>query len=120
MVVRSNVPPISVRKEASSPKNSQTQKGPSNTSAKDSKVSSAAGTTREPSVYKDKSGANLKDAHAQRNTTIPCSKESTFSTFQNNQPGANIVVYEGERPRVADCNKLGEFLLEGISPVSSF
>ena len=52
----------------------------------------------------------------ERNSTIPCNKEQIFSTHSDNQPGANIVVFEGERYMVRDCNKLGEFMLEGIAP----
>ncbi|WP_027482445.1 molecular chaperone DnaK [Deinococcus pimensis] len=52
-----------------------------------------------------------------RNTTVPAKKTEVFTTAENNQPGVEINVLQGERPLAADNKSLGRFKLEGIPPM---
>src|ERR1700742_3155859 len=52
----------------------------------------------------------------ERNTTIPTSKNETFSTAADNQNSVEIHVLQGEREMSADNKSLGKFVLDGIPP----
>mmetsp|Transcript_43707 Transcript_43707/g.127203 ORF Transcript_43707/g.127203 Transcript_43707/m.127203 type:complete len:773 (-) Transcript_43707:242-2560(-) len=49
-----------------------------------------------------------------RNTQVPCSKESTYTTVEDYQDSIDIRVFEGERPCTDGNHLLGEFTVSGI------
>ena len=51
-----------------------------------------------------------------KNTTIPTQKGHSFTTVHDNQSAVKIVVLQGESPKAAENQLLGEFLLSGIRP----
>ncbi len=52
----------------------------------------------------------------ERNTTIPTSKNETFSTAADNQNSVEIHVLQGEREMAEGNKSLGRFVLDGIPP----
>jgi molecular chaperone HscA len=62
-------------------------------------------------------GGGVVDKILPRNTTIPCSARSTYTTQRDKQTGFEIHVAQGEREMVADNRSLARFTLKGIPPM---
>lgn len=52
----------------------------------------------------------------EENSTIPCSKEQTFTTATDNQTSVTINILQGSRPMAKDNKQIGLFNLDGIAP----
>lgn len=52
----------------------------------------------------------------EKNTTVPTSKNQTFSTAADSQPSVEINVLQGEREMATDNKSLGQFQLTDIPP----
>jgi len=58
----------------------------------------------------------VRETLIERNTTIPTSKNKTFTTAADNQTAVTINVVQGERPMAVDNVSLGSFNLGDILP----
>lgn len=58
----------------------------------------------------------LTSVITKRNTIVPCARQRTYSTGQNNQQQVSIRVVQGERKLAKDNTLLGQFQLQGIPP----
>jgi len=58
----------------------------------------------------------VREPIIERNTTIPTSKDKTFTTAADSQTAVTINVVQGERPMVVDNVSLGSFNLTDIPP----
>jgi molecular chaperone HscA len=62
-------------------------------------------------------GGGVVDKVLPRNSTIPCSAKTTYTTQEDGQTGFEIHVVQGEREMVADGRSLARFTLKGIPPM---
>ncbi|MCU0705593.1 MAG: molecular chaperone DnaK [Fimbriiglobus sp.] len=57
------------------------------------------------------------DRIIERNTTVPCTGTTRYSTHKDNQTAILVNIYQGEREVVAANKLLGQFKLSGIPPM---
>ncbi|MEO2092292.1 MAG: Hsp70 family protein, partial [Gemmataceae bacterium] len=57
------------------------------------------------------------DRIIERNTTVPCTGTTRYSTHKDNQTAILVNIYQGERDVVAANKLLGQFKLSGIPPM---
>jgi heat shock protein 5 len=54
-----------------------------------------------------------------RNTVIPTTKESSYTTVDDYQTAITFNIYEGERPMAKDNHKLGKITISGLPPTKA-